>query len=75
VGELAENADVLAASAKDLGKRIKKKIDRAIEITGFVVGLIFSEPPPKKPDDEDKPPPPAPTSTKTLLPGETEETP
>jgi hypothetical protein len=75
VGDIAEHGDEIAAAMGELGDKIKKKVHRAIEIAGFIVGMALGEPPPKKPDDEDKKPPPPPASTKGLAPGETEERP
>lgn len=61
-----------AVEMSGLGDRIGRKIHRAIETAGFVIGLIKMSPPPQKPEDDHKPPPPAPTSTKSLAPDDKE---
>jgi uncharacterized protein RhaS with RHS repeats len=58
-GAFAENADDIAAAAASFGDRIRRKVHRAIEGVGFIVGLFNMDVPPKKPQDEDHNPPPA----------------
>jgi uncharacterized protein RhaS with RHS repeats len=74
-GSIEENATALAASASELGKQIRRTVSKAIVTIGLLIGAIKGEEPPKKPDpDKDKPPPAAPTSPKTVVPDELDQT-
>jgi hypothetical protein len=57
-GAIEENASEIAAEMSAWGDRIKRRVERAIETVGMIVGLVNMNPPPKRPEDEDKPPPP-----------------
>ena len=68
VGAASDVSSVLEMSG--FTEKVGRRIQRAIETAGLVIGLLTGNQPPKKPDDEHNPPPPAPTSTKSLVPDE-----
>lgn len=57
-GAVQENAEAIAAEMSEWGDRLKRRVQRAIETVGMIVGLVNMDPPPRRPEDDDKPPPP-----------------